>query len=92
MKCHTCGNEIVLEHKAGRQELCPKCSAPLHACLNCRFYSPGAYHDCKETEAEWVSDKASPNFCDYFEPDAAASDPKKKIEEVRKKLDELFKK
>ncbi len=34
MKCQTCGAEMVLEHKAGRQEFCPKYSTFLHACLN----------------------------------------------------------
>lgn len=92
MKCHSCGTEISLQHKAGRQELCPKCSAPLHSCLNCRFYAPDAYHDCRETEAEWVSDKASPNFCEYFEPGDISKNPKQKSDEARKKLNQLFKK
>jgi hypothetical protein len=92
MKCHACGNDIKEQRPIGRQDLCPSCRAPLHCCLNCVFYAPGSYHDCRETEAEWVSDKYAPNFCDFFKPIAAAEEFKKKSEEAREKLDRLFKK
>jgi len=92
MFCHKCGAEIPLKNKVGRQEYCPQCDSALHCCMNCRFYSPGAFHDCRETEAEWVSDKSGPNFCDYFSPSEKKSGPADKSSEAREKLDKLFKK
>ncbi len=68
MHCYNCGFEIKADRKIGRQDFCPKCASALHACRNCWFYSPRAYHECRETEAEWVAEKEAPNFCDYFEP------------------------
>ena len=93
MFCHHCGSEIKTDHKIGRQETCGECSSNLHCCLNCRFYDPNAYHQCRESEAEWVQDKTSANFCDYFEPsERKAPDQSKRSEDTRKKLDQLFKK
>jgi hypothetical protein len=34
--------------------------------LNCRFYSPGAHWDCRETIEEPVREKDRANFCPYF--------------------------
>ena len=93
MNCHHCGLEIRTESKIGRQETCPECGSYLHCCLNCRFYAPAVYHQCRETEAEWISDKKSANFCDYFEPrESTAPGKPSKAEDARKKLDQLFKK
>jgi hypothetical protein len=90
MFCHKCGAEIPVKDKIGRQEYCSQCDAALHCCMNCRFYSPGAYHDCKETEAEWVSDKAGSNFCDTFSPCEKKTAAIDQSAEARRKLDRLF--
>ena len=92
--CHSCRKEISMERKVGRQETCPSCEADLHVCLNCSFYSPGAYNDCREPQAERVVDKRRSNFCDYFtfvdnsaKPGAASGK-----DDPRNRLDSLFKK
>ncbi len=93
MNCHACGASLQPSGKIGRQQTCPKCGAILHCCLNCRFYAESACHQCREEQAEFVSDKSSANFCDYFEAGAAKTmktDSQK--ENARKKLDDLFKK
>ena len=91
MKCHRCGYDLEVKQKIGRQDMCPKCGEALHCCLNCRFFDEDAYHQCRETEAEWVSDKSAANFCDYFEPgDSGRSRTVDTSAEARKKLDELF--
>ena len=96
MQCHGCGAEIRIEDKIFRGDTCLSCGRALHACKNCVFYDRSAYHQCRETQAEWVSDKDSANFCDYFRP--AASGPPggdrgaSRSEQARKKLDDLFKK
>ena len=93
MVCHRCGRNISVDRKIGRQETCPDCGSYLHCCLNCRFYDPKAYRACRETEAEWVQDKASANFCSYFEPgDKKKMSGEDRAAEARKKLDELFNK
>jgi len=46
---------------------CDSCGADLRSCKNCRFYSPGAVHDCAERSEELVKDKERANFCDQFQ-------------------------
>jgi len=90
--CYKCGKEINTNDRIGRQQQCPECGAFLHCCLNCEFYYPNAYHQCRESEAEFVSDKKSGNFCSYFKPSSKKNIvDDKRAEEARKKLDELFK-
>ena len=92
--CHSCRKEISMERKVGRQEMCPSCGADLHVCLNCSFYSPGAYNDCREPQAERVVDKRRSNFCDYFtftDGTARLKAPSVK-DDARSRLDSLFKK
>jgi hypothetical protein len=75
----------------GRQETCPECGIYLHCCRNCRFFDEKAYHQCRESEAEWVRDKESANFCDYFQPgEGKRISDKSRAEEARRKLDQLF--
>lgn len=91
MNCHACGTAFQSSGKIGRQDTCPKCGAALHCCLNCRFYAESVYHQCREEQAEFVNDKSSANFCDYFvkgESGTATSGSQKDI--ARKKLDDLF--
>jgi hypothetical protein len=94
-ECHHCKNPVDVTGKVGRTETCPFCDSDLHCCLNCEFYDPGVYNDCRETQAERVLNKDSSNFCDYFsfgdEPDSkyASGETGKKS---RNPLDNLFKK
>ncbi len=67
MICWNCGKDSGMPEKPGRSDLCPKCGKYIHCCLNCRFYDKSAHHECKESQAEWVKEKDSGNFCDYFE-------------------------
>ena len=65
MICWKCKKEIPLE-KPARSDECPLCHADLHVCRACEFYESGAHNDCRESSAEFVSDKERGNFCDYF--------------------------
>jgi hypothetical protein len=93
-RCQACGKELQIERKVGRSETCPSCGADLHVCLNCSFYSPGAYNDCREPQAERVVDKKRSNFCDFFTfvdgPARLKSASGK--DDARTRLDSLFKK
>jgi hypothetical protein len=64
--CHACQKTLDIGDRVGRREACPFCGRDLHVCLNCRFYAPGAYNDCRETQAERVVEKDRSNFCDFF--------------------------
>jgi hypothetical protein len=78
----------------GRRDTCPGCGADLHACVQCTFYAPGAYNDCREPQAERVMDKERSNFCDYFRPadGGPAANQKGGKDEARARLEALFKK
>lgn len=65
MICWKCRKETNIE-KPVRGDECPHCHADLHVCKTCEFYESGAHNDCRETSAEFVSDKERSNFCDYF--------------------------
>ena len=65
MICWKCHKDINIE-KPVRGDECPHCHADLHVCKACEFYESGAHNDCRETSAEFVSDKERGNFCDYF--------------------------
>ena len=67
MICWKCRKEIDIE-KPARGDECPLCHADLHTCKACEFYESGSHNDCRETSAEFVSDKERGNFCDYFRP------------------------
>jgi len=94
MTCYSCGLNIDLEKPPARQDICSNCGAYLHCCRNCRFYEPHAHNQCKEPQAEWVSDKKMGNFCDYFEMslEGAAKLPNTREQDARKKLADLFNK
>lgn len=64
--CARCGKEIETVERISRSSTCPSCGAWLHSCMNCTFYSPGRHNDCRESQAEYVSDKWAANFCEYF--------------------------
>ena len=65
MICWKCKKEISIE-KPVRSDECPLCHADLHVCKACEFYESGAHNDCRESSAEFVTDKERSNFCDYF--------------------------
>ena len=93
MRCTRCGREVEVA-AVSRRDTCPGCGADLRACVQCAFYAPGAYNDCREPQAERVLDKERANFCDHFRPasgagPARAEDVKARVEA---QLDALFKK
>jgi len=65
--CWKCGKAIAFDPPIGRSLLCPSCGADVRVCRNCRFWSPGSWHDCAERTEELVRDKERANFCDHFQ-------------------------
>ncbi len=90
--CKSCEKPVLLESKISFREECPYCKADLHICLNCRFYDPGAYNECRESSAEPVKDKSKNNYCEYFEPDQNTKTPNSsERERALKAARDLFK-
>lgn len=90
MSCAKCGAPAEAG-TVSRRAVCSSCGADLHACVQCEFYAPGAYNDCREPQADRVTDKERANFCDYFRLSGRTASGTSK-EDVRAKLDALFKK
>lgn len=94
MICHACGSETKFQGTIPRTAECPACSADIHCCLNCDNYDRSAHNQCREPQAEWVTDRERANFCDYFTPNSLKGGSVKKSprEDLRRSFDDLFKK
>jgi len=93
MICHSCQKEIQIEDKVSFRAECPNCDADLHVCLNCKFYDPSVYNECHETQADRVVEKDRANYCEYFvTAEKSEGKPVDPSEDVKRKLEEMFKK
>jgi hypothetical protein len=94
--CFHCASDlssITVNGRISFRETCPKCGSAAHACRNCQFYDPGAHHECRESQAEYVKEKERENRCDYFRPGGAGSKFNSgSATDALKALDDLFKK
>jgi hypothetical protein len=68
MGCFSCNAavELAAGERVGFRDTCEACDADLHICLNCIHHDSTAYNQCRESNAEWVSDRERANRCDYF--------------------------
>lgn len=100
--CHFCGTTIDVKLRIVRDTECPSCGRDLHACVQCRHFDRSAHNMCRETQAEWVTDRDRRNFCDYFSLNASAGKnaaggagtggtARDRASTARSKLDQLFK-
>lgn len=91
--CSFCGGALEPGMRIVRDTECPHCRRDLHACVQCRHYDPAAHNKCRETQAEWVTDRERRNFCDYFRlnPVGRGGSAKGRADTARRKLDDLFK-
>lgn len=65
--CHKCGTRWESDKaQPGFKEVCPKCSAYLHCCKNCRFHVPSAPNQCYIPNTEHVANRAGLNYCEEF--------------------------
>lgn len=89
--CFKCGAEITAEFISRRDE-CPRCCTDLHVCCNCEFYEKGRANDCREPQAEPVTEKDRSNYCDFFRFRKPGGEHKSGRAEADKLWKELFKK
>lgn len=95
MRCFACDEAIALAagERVGFRDSCPRCGADLHACRNCEFWDASAYNECREPQAERVTERDRANRCDYFQPGGrAGGEPEQERQRARSRLDDLFKK
>ena len=79
--CFRCGASLArLSLPFTRRDLCPECSVELHVCKMCVHFDVNVPSQCREDDAEDVTEKELANFCEYYEPSGSAFDPKKKTE------------
>ena len=75
-RCYQCGTEWRKEKRPLPRDVCERCSAYIHCCLNCKFYDEHAHNHCKIPATEWVGNAEKSNFCDDFTfADRPAEDP-----------------
>jgi hypothetical protein len=94
MHCASCGFAIELGsgERIGFRDGCPRCGVDLHACRQCAHHDPAAYNECREAQAERVSDRARANRCDWFAPNDRPAEGATVGRDPRAALDALFKK
>jgi hypothetical protein len=65
--CHACKEawDGAPGSQPGQAEICVKCGADLHCCLNCSLFDHSSYI-CTSRTTEPVKDKEKRNFCDEF--------------------------
>ena len=86
ISCHFCKALWDGILPLGRRDNCPNCGRDAKICFNCKFYSANVYHECEESNADFVADKDRGNFCDYFFPVGATESIENKHAEDEKLL------
>ena len=94
MQCHACQTVIPLAsgESVGFRDVCDRCHADLHVCLNCAHHDPSAYNECRESSAERVLDHDRANRCDYFRPGARVASGGDDRDRAMADLESLFRK
>lgn len=93
LRCYRCGASLAaLSLPLTRRDECPECRAELHVCRMCTHFAPRLAEGCDEDDAPDVRDRASANFCDYFQPNPHAHEPSTADAdaEARAQLEALF--
>jgi len=92
--CYFCGTALDARMRIVKDTECPSCRRDLHACVQCRFFDRTAHNMCRESQAEWVTDRERRNFCDYFALNPAGgkgAGSSDRASTARSKLDQIFK-
>lgn len=98
VSCKKCSTRITGVESVGIDDRCPKCSAPLHACTQCRSFDTASRFECLENEKipARITDKNAANSCPVFTPalsfDMTGRKPSGAPSDARRAFDDLFKK
>ena len=91
--CYRCGASLAsLSLPLSRQDACPSCSVYLHVCRMCVSFDQNVAAQCREDDAEAVSEKEHANFCEWFLPASNSFDAKRATadQQSRDQLEALF--
>jgi hypothetical protein len=91
--CWKCGASLAdYSLPLRRLEECRTCSAELHVCKMCEWYSTSVAKHCREPIAEEVKEKERANFCDYYKsrPGAYSAAPLDAAARAKSDLEALF--
>jgi hypothetical protein len=58
----------------------------------CQFYDPKSYNECREPNADRITEKEKANFCDYYKINSGLNDAEKQRQDALAKAASLFKK
>jgi hypothetical protein len=92
MQCQSCQSEIPLTagESVGFRDVCDRCRADLHSCLNCTHHDLAAYNECRESNAERVLDPDRANRCEYFRPSGGSNPDSDDRDQAITELKKLF--
>jgi len=87
--CFRCGASLeALSLPLSRRDECPECEIHVHVCRMCQDFDATVPKQCREDDAEEVSDKEKVNFCEWFRPSSTAFDPQRASQAAKAELDE----
>lgn len=94
LNCFKCGKALSETFKilVGRGDTCPHCMASIRCCKMCQFYDPKSYNECRESNADRITDKEKANFCDYYKISGGGNSAEKERQDALAKAAALFKK
>lgn len=86
IRCYRCGESLAaLTLPLSRHDECPNCTVHLHVCRMCRFFDATVPKQCREDDAEEVTEKERVNFCEWFKPSLDAFDSVRARKEAKAK-------
>lgn len=89
--CWSCGKDLTaLDY--GRADRCGSCGRDTKVCKGCVHFDTHSNNQCRENQAEIVTDKERSNFCDYFKPSKGAGSGGPARDALKAAADSLFKK
>ena len=94
IQCFKCGKALPDTYKVmvARSDACPFCTADIRCCKMCHFYDPKSYNECRESNADRITEKEKANFCDYYKIGGSGNDAEKERQDQLAKAMALFKK
>jgi len=93
-QCFKCGKQLSdsLKILVSRSDTCPSCMSDIRSCKMCQFYDPKSYNECREPNADRITEKEKANFCDYYKINSGLNDAEKQRQDALAKAASLFKK
>ena len=92
--CTKCHHELEVFQSMSDAPLkkCPACKRDVHCCKGCQHYDRSLNNECREPQADWVSEKERRNFCDFFLVSERPVAKKTGKQDLNEKWGKLFKK